>query len=47
MGPNYNLCKRIQNFGPSYNLPKLKDKILNLPIQKSKAQGLGYGMGRC
>ena len=28
MGPSYNLCKRIQNFGPSYNLPKLKDKTL-------------------
>ena len=26
--PSYNLCERIQNFGPSYNLPKLKDKTL-------------------
>ena len=34
-GPySYNLCKIIQSFGPSYNLPKLKRQNTNLPIQK-------------
>ena len=39
MGPSYNLCKRIQSFGPSYNLPKLKRQNTNLPIQKFYARG--------
>ena len=38
MGPSYNLCKRIENCGPNYNLPKLKYKTL---IYLSKNSKLG------
>ena len=39
LGPSYNLCKRIQNFGPSYNLPKLKDKTLIYLSKNFKLEG--------
>ena len=39
-GPSYNLCKRIQIFGSSYNLPKLKDKTLIYLSKNPKLEGL-------